>query len=280
MCYNEFKIGENMKPKLRKPTSNAFYSNIVSRQKLILKILGKHARHLQEGFSEAQLQDAICKMLSEKIRNKINTLPETRQMYVKNIKTLCKQSLDAVEFNEKREKRDAKLKTQFKLHFALDAIDNSTCELDQASLLMAIYLKVADYEKQADGSFKKSNQHLSYQTQDSSIYRYLDSARSEEKYTISLTKLSYLSMQDLVSNLYYSAVICDCKNDPDAISKYAFPEDANYEQEDFKVIDLETDSYSYEELISLINEGFERKFMFTLKSLENNLYHDSQQTNL
>lgn len=269
-----------MKPKLRKPISNAFYTHILNKQKLILKILGDHAKHLQEDFSEAQLQDAICKMLSEKIRNKINTLPEIRQIYVKNIKALCKQSLDAIKFNEKREKQDAKLKTQFKLHFALDAINDSVCELDQASLLMAIYLKVADYEKQADGSFKKNDQHLSYQTQDSSIYRYLSSVRSEEKYAISLTKLSYLSMQDLVNNLYYSAVICDCRNDPDAILKYAFPEDANYEQEDFEVINLEDDPYSYEELISLINEGFERKFMFTLKSLENDLFHNSQQTNV
>lgn len=268
-----------MEPNLRKPISNAFYAHIFNKQKLTLKILGDHAKLLQEdeGFSEAQLHDAISKMLSEKIRDKINTLPEIKQSHVKSMKILCRQPLDAIEFNEKREKREARLKTQFKLHFALDAIDNSTCELDQASLLMAIYLKVADYEKQADGSFKKNNQHLAYKAQNSCIYKYLASARNEEKYEISLTKLSYLSTPDLVSNLYYSAVICDCKNNPDAISKYALPEDANLKQENFEVT-LESDPCAYEELISLINEGFEKKFMFTLKSLDNTFVNNQQQT--
>lgn len=259
-----------MKPKLKKPTSNAFYTHILNKYKLVLKILGKHANTLPEEFSEIQLQDAICKMLSEKIRSKINTLPEARQLYVKGIKSLCKQDLDSVEFKSKQAKRESKLRTQFKLHFALDTVDGTQCELEQACLLMAIYLKLADYERQIDGSFKKSNQNLAYQTQDSSIYKYLASARNEEKYAISLTKLSYLNMQDLVANLYYSAVICDCKNNPDALSPHAFPDNAELTTEDFEVIDIENDPYSYNELITLINDGFERKFQSTLKQLDNN----------
>lgn len=263
-----------MDPNLRKIPSTAFYVHIAFKRKLLVKVLGKHANFtVQDDFSEEQVQDAICKMLSEEIRCKLNALPQIKQNFDKSMNALHGQNLDMAQFDEQKARLINKLKSQYKLHFALDNVDNMQCGLDQACWLMAIYMKLADYEQQADGSMKKTAPYTSYQLQKSITYRYINAARIEAGYPKSLTRLSYARTSDLAEQLYISSVICDCDHNLSAVGKYIRP-DSREQAEQICASQLTDDNgapFPNDELAVLVNQGFESKFAATIRQLNSGL---------
>ena len=265
-----------MEMPLHEKASYAFYTYVFNDYDNFIKPLQKHIRnsYIDDKSHEIMIQNAICKLLSEKIREHIPTIPEIKTNFRKSVKLLSQQDLDLIEFNEKFKNREDKLKTYIKLHYLLDDIDDGNFELDHASLLMAIYSKIISLELQPNGKREHFNKIIKIpQLKNSPIYQYLDSARKEAKYHTTLNQLSNLTMTELANWLYTSIAVFDYNNDNTVIDQYI----GTYDEGDYfttifnevAVINLDDDPVSYEEFLELIEKDFNEKLIQEMHTLEN-----------
>ena len=257
--------------------SYAFYTYVFNDYDNFIRPLQKYIsqNYTDDKSHEIMIQNAICKLLSEKIRKQIATIPEIKQNFNKSVKLLSKQDLDLLEYREKFKKREDKLKTYIKLHYSLNDIDDGLFELDHASLLMAIYSKVISIELQPNGKREHFGRIVKIpKLKNSPIYQYLDSARKEEKYNITLNQLCNLTIGDLVNWLYKSMAIFDYNNDNTIIDQYVGTwDDGSIDTifNEVEIIDPDNDQVSYEEFLELIEKGFNEKLIDEMHTLDNGM---------
>ena len=83
--------------------SYAFYTYVFNDYDNFIRPLQKYIsqNYTDDKSHEIMIQNAICKLLSEKIRKQIATIPEIKQNFNKSVKLLSKQDLDLLEYREK-----------------------------------------------------------------------------------------------------------------------------------------------------------------------------------
>lgn len=262
---------------LNEKASYAFYGNVLKNYNKFIKPLQKYMTtcYLDDKSHEIVVLNAICKFLSEKIRIQIPTIVEIKQNFNKKTLQLFKQDLDLIEFNQKFKKREDKLKTYFKLHYALDSIDAKNYDLTQASLLMAIYSKVVSCELQPNGKLHHYGRAgKTTALKDSLIYRYLDIARKEEKYNITLRQMGEFKISTLVNDLYNSIAIFDYVHNNTVIDLSLGQQDDGTWGTIFHqiaIIDLENNPDTYKDFIKLVEDNFDKKLIQEMHTLDNGM---------
>ena len=261
---------------LQEKASYAFYGRVSKNYKKFVEPLKKYNlydHYVSDLEHEVATQNAICKFLSEQIRQHIPTLSEVKHNFNNSVRLLHKQDLDAVEFVQKFKNREDKLKTYVKLHYALNDIDNGNYELDIASILMAIYLKVVSFERD-------KNNKLSYcgaivkvpALKDSLIFKYLDSARKELDYHTTINQLSSYKIGDLTNMLYKLIAVFDFNVDNTVIDEsLGHFEDGSTTTifNEVTIIDPEDDHDTYEKFIELVENNFNKKLIEEMHTLDN-----------
>lgn len=251
--------------------SYAFYTYVFNGYDKFVEPLKKY---MSTSFSddkshEIAIQNAICKMLSEKIRQHIYTLPEIKKSYVKSIKLLSKQNLDSIEFNEKYKKRESRLKTNIKLHFILEDVCNGNYELEHAGYLMAIYLKFVGFEREPNGKLNRYNEITKLpEIKESAIYKYLEYALEQSKFSLRLKSLNQLNQEQLINGLYYSMASFNYINDQSTVGEYLTVEDKNKLP---TVTDLTNDYSAYEEFQDIIDYDFEQHLNIEMHIIDNGI---------
>lgn len=257
--------------------SYAFYTYVFNNYDKFINPLQKYMRnsYIDDKSHEIIVQNAICKMLAEKIKDKTPSKIEIKQSFDKSVRLLCKQDLNLLEFDKKFKERENKLKTYFKLHYALENISDGNFELDHACLLIAIYSKLIGIKSQSDETHKNSSKVSKLlELKNSSIYKYLNSARKEEKYNTTLSYMCKLTLQELVDWLYTSMAIFDYSNDTTVIDSYIGIYDNGDVETIFNevsIIDLENNPASREELVEIINNEFNEKLINELHLIDYSL---------
>lgn len=264
-----------MEMPLHEKASYSFYTYVFNDYDNFIKPLQKyiHNNCFDDKAHEIMIQNAICKLLSEKIRELIPSKTEVKQAFTKSMKQLSKQDLDLIEYREKAQKREDKLKTHFKLRYALDDIDDGNFELDHASLLMAIYSKVISLESKPNGKRGHYGRIEKIpKLKSSAIYQYLNSARKEAKYHTTLNQLSNLTMDYLADWLYKSIAIFDYNNDNTILDPYIGIYDDGTIATTFNevsIIDLEKDPDTYQDFVEIVEDNFNEKLIQEMHTLEN-----------
>ncbi len=265
-----------MKKEHYEKASYSFYTYVFSDYDNFIKPLQKYISnsYIDDQSQEIAVQNAICKLLSEKIRELIPSKDEVKQNFIKSVNLLSKQDLDLIEFNQKFKTCENKLKGYLKLHYSLDDIEQGDFELDHASLLMAIYSKVISLELQPNGKRAHYGRIEKIpKLKSSAIYQYIDCARKEAKYHTTLNQLSNLTMNELANWLYTSMAVFDYNNDNTVINQYI----GSYDEENYfatifnevAVINLDDDPASYEDFIKIVENDFNKRLNREMHTLTN-----------
>lgn len=236
---------------------SAFDTYILDDYSNIVKHLNKYLPSTEIRFSESEIQNAICKFLSEKVRSKIPSKLEARQTFTEDVKRLCKQDLDAVEFKSKYKKRESKLKTYFKLNFALDDINSGDYGFNQAILLMATYLKLTS-KPSPDKSSSTIDNPAEKTIKYSQVYKYLNHLCKQEK-LCTINELTDFTLCNLANELYSSIAMYNYEKDANVIEPVLAIRDNDLIifNQPITCIDLE---HPYEEMLETIDEEFETNF--------------------